>query len=804
MEITSLGVCRANQKIYEKLKIDDLSAKEARIVYVDGGAGNLPCHLFRLTENQYVAVTPDLPRPSASYFVAAINDQGAITDCTEHVLDFNTAKWQSRINYRFQKELCSEIRCYDESHSLDDGSQDFVLTDIISCSDHLQFRMVLTFPGKESGRPQLRIVNDDLSVLADSYIQLGSVREEPEGPGADGRHQIALSVKLPWGIENLTVNAWEANHPGTLIQKHISTQEWKTLQQTKDTLYFNNAGVDSYYPEWFRLHKATPYQLAQQMKVAFKYRPLFSVIVPLYKTPLDLFDEMLSSLQGQTYPHWECILVNSTPDDAKLTTRVIEAAAMDTRVRVVELENNLGISLNTNAGQAVAKGDFVCFFDHDDVIEPNLLFEYAKAANEHSNVDLLYCDEDKLLPNKTLASPNFKSDFDLDQLRSNNYICHMLCIRKSLLDTLTPNTAENDGAQDHNMTLQAAEKARYIHHTPRVLYHWRVTENSTSGNEGTKPYAVAAGIRAVQAHLSRVGEKGEVVEGAFPFCYRVKYTIPKNKPLVSIIIPNKDHADLLKQCLESIETKSSYENYEIVIVENNSNEKATFKYYDELNSCPHVRVIRWAEPGFNYSKLINFGRKEAQGEYLLLLNNDTQVITSNWIEELLGNCARQNVGAVGARLYYPDETIQHAGVILADDAAHFFQGLPRDNPGGYFRLATVQRDLNAVTGACMMVRAADFDAVGGFDPAFAVSYNDVDFCLKLREAGKLIVYTPWVELYHYESVSRGRDEDDNARTRYFEEKALMMSKWATVFSNPDPYFNPNLRQTIPDACYYRF
>lgn len=804
MDIASLGICRANHKIYEKLRINGLGRNSARVIYKDENGGNLPCKLFCLGDDEFVAVTPDLPRPSAHYFIAAVTREGLTVDFSEHSIDFDVAKWQSRLNYRLHKELCSEIRCYDESHTLRDGSQDFELTDIISCPDHLQFRMVFTFPGEKSGDLRLRIQDENLSVLADSFVALGNVREMPEGPGAEGRHQIAVSVKLPWDIDDITINAWESKRPGIQIQTVISAQYWSSIQKQKDTLYFNNAGVDPYYPEWFRLHRATPYQLSQQRKVTFGEEPLFSVIVPLYKTPVNLFEEMISSLRSQTYPKWECILVNSTPKDAELKEHINEVASIDARVKVIELQENLGISLNTNAGQAAAKGDFICFFDHDDIIEPNLLFEYAKAINNHSDVDLLYCDEDKLLPDGTLTSPSFKSDFDLDHLRSNNYICHMLCIRKTLLDTLIPNTADNDGAQDHNITLQAAEKARYIHHVPHVLYHWRVTENSTSGNAGIKPYAITAGIKAVKAHLERVGEKGTVTEGAFPFCYRVTYAVPENKPLVSIVIPNKDHIDLLDRCLSSIEKKSTYSNYEIIVVENNSTEDSTFAYYDGLASHPRIRVIHWNGTGFNYSQLINFGRGQSRGEYLLLLNNDTEVITPDWIEQLLGNCARPNVGAVGARLYYPDETVQHAGVILADDAAHFFQGLPRDNPGGYFHLSTVQRGLSAVTGACMMVGVNDFDAVGGYDPSFAVSYNDVDFCLKLRKAGKLIVYTPWVELYHYESVSRGRDESGSARTRYFGEKALMMSKWADVFSKPDPYFNPNLRQTIPDACYYRF
>lgn len=807
MHITSLGICRASRKIYEKLSISGLEAGQKLSVIVNFAESStpLPCSLFRLNEREYVAITPDLPIAQAEYVLAALNENDEISWQEAHTVVFENAKWKSRINYRLRKDLCAEIRCYDDTHRKFDNGTSLTIDRVTSCPSHMNFRLKLVFPGAARGKLNLVLLKDgSLEPLTSDFTSMGGRALPQEGPGAETDHEIVVSVKIPWGTEDIIAYAWEEDRPGLLMQQRMLKCEWEPKRVALDKLIYNNAGVDPYYKEWFDLHRATARTIARQKQVKFNLMPTFSVIVPLYKTPVNLFDDMIASVEAQSYANWECILVNSTPEDAPLKQRVQQNAARDERIKVVELECNLGISLNTNAGIAEASGDFICFFDHDDILEPDILFEYAKALNADPQIDMMYCDEDKLTADGSYTAASFKPDFNLDLLLCNNYLCHMLCVRSALLKQIEPNTKMYDGAQDHNLTLRVAETTNHIHHVPKVLYHWRVTEGSTAGPAESKPYATDAGLRAVQAHLNRTGHKAKAMSTEVPFTYHVAYEAPKPAPLVSIIIPSCDHIDLLQPCLKSISDKTTYENYEIIVIENNSRRPKTFNFYQTLeNSDQRTRVVAYPGKGFNFSELINYGRRHAKGSYLLLLNNDTEVITCDWIERMLGNAARPEVGCVGAKLYYPDDTIQHAGVVIAEDAGHSFQGLPRDDPG-YFRFACKQRNVAAVTGACLMVSAELFDAVNGFDTDLAVAYNDVDFCLRLLKRGKLNVYLPDVELYHYESVSRGFDEDEAGRARYQSEKATMQKRWAEWFGFRDPYYNRNLICKLPEACFYHF
>lgn len=379
----------------------------------------------------------------------------------------------------------------------------------------------------------------------------------------------------------------------------------------------------------------------------------------------------------------------------------------------------------------------------------------------------------------------------------------MLTIRKSLLETLTPSTSEYDGAQDHNTTLQAVEKARKVWHVPHILYHWRISETSTAADANSKPYATTAGIKAVQSHLDRLGIRAEVSQSRRPFTYKINYLIPESRPLVSIIIPNKDHSDVLRTCIDSIIEKSTYDNYEIIIVENNSVEKETFEYYSHIERVHSkvIRVERWPAE-FNFSKLMNFGASKASGDYLLLLNNDTEVLSPNWIETMLGICAREDVGIVGVKLLYKDDTIQHAGLCVTGGVAgHLHCNLPKDN-WGYFAFADAEQDLSAVTAACMMTKRSVFDEIGGWTEDLAVAFNDVDFCLNAREKDYLVVYTPEVELYHYESLSRGLENNIEKKIRFHKEIAYMNYRWAKYYVAGDPYINRNFTSDEPFNRYY--
>ena len=521
--------------------------------------------------------------------------------------------------------------------------------------------------------------------------------------------------------------------------------------------------------------------------------PKFSVIVPLYKTPLPFFHDMVESVYAQLYRNWELILVNASPEDAGLAEAL--AALDDDRIRVIPLEENKGIAANTNEGIKAASGDFIVFFDHDDTLDPFALYKYAKAINDDASIDALYCDEDFLNEAGEYVAPHFKSDFNLDLLRCHNYITHLLAVRAAYAKDLMLRSAF-DGAQDYDFLLRLVERTQKIFHVQDVLYHWRISDTSTAKSAGNKGYADDAGRRALQEHLDRCGldATAETTEAA---CfYHVTYRVV-DEPLVSIIIPNKDNRDVLRRCIDSVEENSAYRNFEIVVVENNSVEPKTFEYYETLQGqYPNVRVITWDGP-FNYSAINNYALPSTSGDYLLFLNNDTEVIEPRWMDAMLGVCQREDVGVVGAKLLFPDDTVQHAGVMMikcqsVNDVAgpiHVFSHLDRDDPG-YMRRASLVQDLSAVTAACMMTKRSVFEELNGFDEDFEVAFNDVDYCLRVRETNRLVVYTPDVLLYHYESVSRGAETLPQNAERFMREQGKLRTRWSSYYANGDPYHGP--------------
>ena len=476
----------------------------------------------------------------------------------------------------------------------------------------------------------------------------------------------------------------------------------------------------------------------------------------------------------------------------------------DSRIKYKKIEKNLGISGNTNVCFGMATGEYIGLFDHDDLLHPSVLYEYMKAICEQ-DADYIYCDEVTFEGNSidNMLTIHFKPDFSIDNLRANNYICHFSVFSEKLLEETGLFRSEFDGSQDHDMILRLTSRAKKIVHVPKILYYWRSHPQSVAADINAKTYAIDAAKRAVLAHLKSCGLEGTVESTrAFPTIFRIKYKL-KAKPMISIIIPNKDHRDDLKRCVDSILNKSTYENYEILIVENNSTETETFAYYKMLENQPKVRVITYeAEGGFNYSKINNFAAKQAKGEYLLLLNNDTKVITREWMEELLMYAQRDDVGAVGAKLYYADNTIQHAGIVIGlgahHAAGHTHHLLPKENLGYMGRLCYAQ-DVTAVTGACLLVRKSLYEQVGGLDESFTVALNDVDFCLRLRALGLLNIFTPFAELYHYESKSRGLDKDGASAERYNKEVAHFRERWKKELDAGDPYFNPNF--SLEHATY---
>lgn len=522
----------------------------------------------------------------------------------------------------------------------------------------------------------------------------------------------------------------------------------------------------------------------------------FSILVPLYNTPERFLREMIESVTAQTYGKWELCLADGSDDAHDFVGRICqEYRQKDSRIKYQKLAKNEGISSNTNECYKMATGNYIALFDHDDLLHPCVLFAYMQAICE-KDADYIYCDEATFKGNSInhMITLHFKPDFAPDNLLANNYICHFSVFSRELLESGELFRSQFDGSQDHDMILRLTAKAKHIVHVPRILYYWRSHKGSVASSIDAKTYAIDAAKGAVADHLTKLGYRNFEIEStrAFATIFRIKYELTR-RPLVSIIIPNKDHVDDLSRCVESIINLSTYDNYEIVIVENNSETAEIRTYYEEISRHPRVQVVEY-KGDFNYSKINNFGVQYAKGEYLLLLNNDTEVITPDWMEELLMYAMRKDVGVVGAKLYYPDKTIQHAGIVIGlgahRTAGHTHYRIPEANVGYMGRLCYAQ-DVTAVTGACMMVSKALYEELGGLDESFTVALNDVDFCLRVREKGLLNIFTPFAELYHYESKSRGSDKKDERALRYQQESDRFRVKWADALAKGDPYYNPN-------------
>lgn len=549
------------------------------------------------------------------------------------------------------------------------------------------------------------------------------------------------------------------------------------------------------YEEWFEEHKPSEEELQKQRETCFAKKPLISIVVPTYKTPISYLREMIDSVLAQTYDNWELCIADGSEGDEALEKELECYSARDPRIKYRLLEKNLGIADNTNGALELASGEYIGLFDHDDMLAPNALYEIVKALQE-KEYDILYTDEDKVDGDgKKHMDPNFKPDFSMDLFRSHNYITHFFVVKKKIVDEIGGFRREFDGSQDYDLMFRCIEKAESIKHIPMILYHWRIHMNSVAGDPASKMYAYEAGRKAIAEHLKRVGIDAEVEHMGLWGMYHVKYIIHGN-PLISIVIPNKDHADDLRRCVESLYKVSQYKNFEIVIVENNSEEKETFSYYEQLTrEHDNIRVITW-KGDFNYSAINNYGVQETKGEYLLFLNNDTEMISPNALEEMLGCCMREDVGAVGAKLLYEDNTVQHAGVVIGfgDYAGHVNNGIGRDDYG-YMVRARINCNYSAVTAACMMTKKTLFHEVGGFDEQFVVACNDVDYCLKLRELNKWIVFNAFAEWYHYESKSRGYENTKAKKKRFDAEVEKFQKKWQNLLTNGDPFYNKNFPVT---------
>jgi GT2 family glycosyltransferase len=524
---------------------------------------------------------------------------------------------------------------------------------------------------------------------------------------------------------------------------------------------------------------------AREASRGFSYRPLISIITPVFNTPAAWLGEAIDSVLAQAYENWELILIDDGSTLAETVVLLTTVAARDPRIVVVRRESTGGISAASNSGLERARGEWVSLFDHDDLLEPDALFEVVKFLQGNREVDLIFSDEDKITE-EGLAAPQFKPDWSPDFLLSYNYLCHFTTLRRELVEKAGRFRSDFDGAQDYDLFLRITELTNRIHHLPRILYHWRRSETSTSDNIRRKPQALEAGRRAVESHLERRGERGHVTVDWHTHAYWVKRELRETRR-ISIIIATRDRIDLLSRCISSITSKTSYPNYEIIVVDNESKSEEARAYFRHFEH----RLLHFTGP-FNFSALNNFAVEQSNSPWVLFLNNDVEVIDSEWLTVMAEHVQRPDVGAVGARLLYPNDTVQHAGVVLGVGgiAEHAFRHFPADAPG-VSRQLQVTRNYSSVTGACLLTRRDVFEEVGGFDEErLPVTFNDVDLCLKMRRAGYLIVYTPFAKLYHHESATRRRSVEAL-------ETEVMRERWPEYLER-DPYYNPNLSRERAD------
>lgn len=567
----------------------------------------------------------------------------------------------------------------------------------------------------------------------------------------------------------------------------------------KSALRYIRQAKERDYAGWFASHRVTKRQLRAQKKHVFDPAPKISICIPLYNTPLPFLKALIDSVMAQSYGNWELCLADGSTNDA--AAQYIQTHySNETRINYRKLEENYGIAGNTNAALSMADGEYVMLSDHDDFLEPDALYEIVSSISKNPAVDIVYTDEDLTdETGKNFRDPRFKPDYNRELLCSINYICHIFLVRRTILDQVGGFREEFDGAQDWDLILRCCEKTDQICHIPKVLYHWRAHAASTAGNPESKTYAIEAGRKALEEHYQRMGIDAELQYTGIFILFRTIMKVA-GSPKVSIIIPNKDSVETLDTCLRSILEKSTYDSYEIIIVENNSKDDETFEYYHRIEEQSDRIHVCYYKGGWNYSAINNFGVRHASGDYYIFLNNDTEVIEPRWIEELLGYCQMKDVGIVGAKLFYPDDTVQHCGVVVGVGgfAGHILTNSSAGDAGYFGRLKAIQ-DISAVTAACLMIKKSSFENVGGFTEEFKVALNDIDLCLKVREQGELVVLNPWCRLYHYESKTRGNEETPEKHERFKAEIRRFRSRWSKILSEGDPYYSPNLTLMYGDC-----
>lgn len=819
MSIKRLALCRSQGRLYVLLRFagQDVTALIERegsqaFAHATTSGSCVPSLALPVDHGRVLAICPsvaDYERELAVLVLPFLDGSSIDIDFASSGqklgsirLDSRMAKLESKINYKAKPVLCALIR--DAQRGERCGRYEIDAVRYLPADSGAVWRYEVTWSGDSQCTPQLEILDTHMNVI-DATVHMFESQVDVSQQSGCRVNKTYLSVEMPEDIRDFVAIATD---PAGQIQSGFCAMDGRLYNGMVDDSWNRMKDAradDAAYRRWFEQHRAKPGDLACQRvaAAAFAYRPLVSIVVPCYKTDLVYLRELLDSVLAQSYDNWELLLMDASPEWDAVANLV--AAARDERVRRIELPGNGDIVVNTNAGIQQATGDYIAFLDHDDILEPDALFHYVAVLNkaaEDGRPQVLFCDEDMFQKTGEWGQPVYKTRLNVDLLYSHNCVTHFLMVEKALIDRIGVSPEDVAGAQDYGLTLRCLAAGARFEHVAHVLYHWRVLPGSTADcSADSKPYAIEAGRLALQRHFDSLGIRGTVEESETPFVYRMRYALPESAPLVSIVIPTKDHVETLDACVMSIAQKATYANYEIVLVENNSEDQETFAYYETLpervaaaSGGKGAARVEWWPGEFNYSQIINFGVEHAKGDYLLLLNNDTEVISSDFIEEMMGYLQRPDAGVVGAKLYFADHLVQHAGILVGvrGALAHANQDFSAKREG-YLARAVRPGNFSAVTGACQMVRRDVFEQVGGYNEEFAVGFNDADFCLRVWEAGYRTIFTPYAELYHYEFTSRGREEANEEKMRRWKrEQALFMQRWPEFFLNGDPWLGPNL------------
>lgn len=819
MSIKRLALCRSQGRLYVLLRFagQDVTALIERegsqaFAHATTSGSCVPSLALPVDHGRVLAICPsvaDYERELAVLVLPFLDGSSIDIDFASSGqklgsirLDSRMAKLESKINYKAKPVLCALIR--DAQRGERCGRYEIDAVRYLPADSGAVWRYEVTWSGDSQCTPQLEILDTHMNVI-DATVHMFESQVDVSQQSGCRVNKTYLSVEMPEDIRDFVAIATD---PAGQIQSGFCAMDGRLYNGMVDDSWNRMKDAradDAAYRRWFEQHRAKPGDLACQRvaAAAFAYRPLVSIVVPCYKTDLVYLRELLDSVLAQSYDNWELLLMDASPEWDAVANLV--AAARDERVRRIELPGNGGIVVNTNAGIQQATGDYIAFLDHDDILEPDALFHYVAVLNkaaEDGRPQVLFCDEDMFQKTGEWGQPVYKTRLNVDLLYSHNCVTHFLMVEKALIDRIGVSPEDVAGAQDYGLTLRCLAAGARFEHVAHVLYHWRVLPGSIADcSADSKPYAIEAGRLALQRHFDSLGIRGTVEESETPFVYRMRYALPESAPLVSIVIPTKDHVETLDACVMSIAQKATYANYEIVLVENNSEDQETFAYYETLpervaaaSGGKGAARVEWWPGEFNYSQIINFGVEHAKGDYLLLLNNDTEVISSDFIEEMMGYLQRPDAGVVGAKLYFADHLVQHAGILVGvrGALAHANQDFSAKREG-YLARAVRPGNFSAVTGACQMVRRDVFEQVGGYNEEFAVGFNDADFCLRVWEAGYRTIFTPYAELYHYEFTSRGREEANEEKMRRWKrEQALFMQRWPEFFLNGDPWLGPNL------------